>query len=380
LLKASIVEQSNNLGGCTVKTRKGRFQAAGVLASATALLVLSACGGGGDDSGSSTGPPSGDLSFFAFQDAFAPPLIKPFEEEFPEVSLQTAAFGSGDEAITKLKAGFQADVVNVCVEDTQRMVDEGLLQPIDTSEIPNWKDLSPEFTSLEGVEVDGDVYLAPMVGGTTGLNYSPENVPDGIHSYADLFDDRFAGRVAIEGAPENAIPAAAFALGIADPIHMTDEDLDRVEEFLISKKPNIRTFFYSDSDLLNLYKNNEIDVSTGYQGTANQAAKDDLPLEYSYPDEGTITWTCGYGISADAKNVNAANALINYYAGVDPQAFQARQFSYVVSNSKVVDAVSAEVAEQAGLTTVDDIPNPVPYALPDNYEQWQEVMDRVKAS
>jgi spermidine/putrescine transport system substrate-binding protein len=344
------------------------------------LALVYGCGGDDDDGGSTSGPPSGELSFFGFEDAFDPELVEPFEKEFPDVSLQTAAFSSGDEAITKLKAGFQADVINICVEDTERMVAEGLLQPLDTSALENWDKLSPAFKELDGVTVDGEVYLAPMVGGTNGLMFSEPDVPEGISSYAELFDDRFAGKIAVEAAPENAIGAAAFALGIEDPINMTDEELAQVEEFLIEKKPNIRTFFNNDADILNLYKNGEVIASTGYQGLSNLAKKDDMPVDFSLADEGTVTWTCGYGISADAKNVNAANALINYYAGVGPQSYQAEAFSYLVSNSKVKDAVSKEVAEQAGLDTVDQIQNPIPFELPEDYEAWQEVMERVKAS
>lgn len=351
-----------------------------VLSSIACMALIAGCGG--DDEGgdaSDSGPPSGTLSFFAFQDAFDPELVKPFEEEFPDVNLKTAAFSSGDEAITKLKAGFQADVINVCVEDTERMVAEGLLQPLDTSKLSNWESLSPTFTELDGVTVDGETYLAPMVGGTNGIMFSEPDVPGGISSYADLFDDQFAGQVAIEAAPENAISAAAFALGIEDPISMSDDELAQVEEFLLEKKDNIRTFFNNDADILNLYKNGEVVASTGYQGLSNLAKKDNVPVEFELAEEGTVTWTCGYAISADAENVNAANALINYYAGVPPQSYQAEAFSYLVSNNKVKDSVADNVVEEAGLDSVDEIPNPIPFQLPEDYEAWQEVMERVKA-
>ena len=141
-------------------------------------LTAAACGSDGDggDSASaaggeqSTGPVSGDLTFFAYEDAFEPDLLDPFEAANPDLNVRTAAFSSGDETVTKLQSGFQADVVNVCVEDTTRMVNLGLLQPIDTSRIEAWDEMFPAFTGLPGVEVDGQTYLVPMVGGTSGRN------------------------------------------------------------------------------------------------------------------------------------------------------------------------------------------------------------------
>ena len=82
--------------------------------------------------------------------------------------------------MTKLQNGFQADVINVCTEETQRMVDLGLLQPIDTSRIEAWDTLFPSLKDQEGVMVDGEVYMVPNVGGTSGIIYNPEEVPQGV--------------------------------------------------------------------------------------------------------------------------------------------------------------------------------------------------------
>ena len=91
---------------------------------------------------SEDGEVAGSLTFFAYEDAFEPELLNPFEEANPDVEVRTAAFANADETVTKLQGGFQADVINVCVEDTERMVSLGLLEPIDTSRI------APECASV----------------------------------------------------------------------------------------------------------------------------------------------------------------------------------------------------------------------------------------
>src|SRR5262245_62363080 len=77
----------------------------------------------------SVGPVSGALRIFSFEDELVPQVLGPFKDANPDLNVQTAVFTSSDEAVTKLQAGFEADVVNVCVRDTQRLVDLGLIQP-----------------------------------------------------------------------------------------------------------------------------------------------------------------------------------------------------------------------------------------------------------
>ncbi len=54
---------------------------------------------------------SGTLRVFTYEDTTAPDLMKPFEEQNPDLDVKTASFGSDEEAAAKLVAGFPADVV-----------------------------------------------------------------------------------------------------------------------------------------------------------------------------------------------------------------------------------------------------------------------------
>jgi len=91
------------------------------------LLVLVACAGANPSTTTSTsansGAISGTLRLFSYSDGYAPAYMANFHKEYPNVNLQTSPFGNGDEAVAKIQAGFQADVVNSCVdENTSTMV------------------------------------------------------------------------------------------------------------------------------------------------------------------------------------------------------------------------------------------------------------------
>ena len=117
----------------------------------TATLVMAACSSDEptpDASGSETGSsapaePSGTLRVFAFEDSLIPEVLEPFQELYPDVEVQSAAFGSGDEALTKLESGFQADVVEVCIREVPRYSASGVLMPLDTGRLDRGTRCSP---------------------------------------------------------------------------------------------------------------------------------------------------------------------------------------------------------------------------------------------
>ena len=105
-------------------------------------MLAAACSSGGSDGGSTSGPggssgkPSGTLRLFSYSDGFDPAYMASFYKEYPDIDLETASFGSNDEAIAKLQAGFQADVINSCVDEaTLDMVNKGLYAPLDVSRL-----------------------------------------------------------------------------------------------------------------------------------------------------------------------------------------------------------------------------------------------------
>ncbi len=169
---------------------------------------------------SSGGPPTGTVTLFGYEDNFVPEVIDPFLEANPDLDVQTAVFSNNDEAVTKLQNGFQADVINVCTEETRRMVDLGLLQPIDTSRIEAWDTLFPSLKDQDRRRgQDGEVYMMPNLGGTSGIIYNPDEVPQGVDSYRDLFEDpALAGKVTLEDSATTVIAITALALGHEDPV------------------------------------------------------------------------------------------------------------------------------------------------------------------
>jgi len=355
-----------------------------VVAGVCLVVLAAACGGGGNGvTPSPTGGTtelSGTVTFFGYEDSMRDEVMAPFEEQHPDLTVRKAPYSSGDEAITKLRGGFQADVVEICVEDTRRMISLGLIQPIDPSRIAYWNDLFPSLKQADGVQVDGKYWLVPEQGGTSGIVYDPERVPEGMDSFADLFDPKYEGQIALEDTASTTIAVAALAMGYTDPWSLNDADLERVKDFLIEHKSNVRTLYKGDSDFLNLYRSGEIVAGYGYPDYVLAMEREQIPAAFAFPREGQLTWICGYGLSANAQNLDAAYAILNWETEPEIQAFFAEEYNYLVSNRRTLELLDEKLIRRIGLDHPEQLAQAIPLMIPENYDRWLEVWREFKAA
>ncbi len=275
-----------------------------------------------------------------------------FYEQYPDIDLETASFGSNDEAVAKLQAGFQADVINSCVDEaTLEMVNKGLYAPLDVSRLENWDDIWPSMKALPGVQVDGEVYLVPADAGTAGILYNADVVTTPPTSWLDLFDPQWAGRASIEDLSVTAIDIGALVNGISDPLAMSPDQLELVKNYLIDHRDQFRTFWKGAADIKSQFKSGEVVISSGYPDYAKQLRREGVNAQFAVAKEGQMLWTCGYGISPDAENLDAAYALLNWYSSVPPQVYAATEFDYITSNMTVGDLLTPEAIANSGLDT-----------------------------
>lgn len=345
-----------------------------------AVPVLAACG---SDSGTTdeaaapsqaeaSEPASGTVRLFAYDDTVTDEQLDPFRKENPGVELKIATFNSNEEAAAKLAGGFEADVVEVCLDEAEPLLKRQQLRAIDTAGITAWDDLA--FRDQPQVRQDGNVIMVPLSAGPYGIIYNTEEIPGGVESYEQMFGGEFSGRMAVEGSSSVApLGVAALALGFEDPFNMDAEQLDQAKQFLIDHRSDIRSFPDSDSDMVNLFKTGEVVVANGGRGTAQDMQSEGLPVEWIAPTEGTWSWICGLGITSKAKNTDAAYKLLNYYASPEAQAISARN-GFVITNPEAEPLVPKKFKETSSPKSIE---GSIPLTQPDDIEAytraWQEV-------
>jgi spermidine/putrescine transport system substrate-binding protein len=367
----------------------------GILATASVLaLVAAACSEGssatttqpGDDGASSAAPAeiTGKIRLYSYSDGYDEGYIDSFYETYPNIELETAAFGSNEEAVAKIQAGFEADIVNSCVDEaTLEMVQKGMYMPLDVSRLEHWDEIWPGMKELPGVQVDGEVYIVPVDAGTAGIMYNADVITTPPDSWTDLFDPQYAGKASLEDLAITAIDVGALANGIENPLEMTPDQLEMVKQYLIDHRSQFRTFWNGDADIKAQFKAGEVVISSGYPGTAKALRlKEGVNVQFAAAKEGQMLWTCGYGISPEIapENLDAAYAMLNWYTSLPPQIFAATNFSYLTSNMGIIDAVTPEVREEAALDSLFTLENAIPASPPEDYQAWVAAWTEVKAS
>jgi spermidine/putrescine-binding protein len=319
-------------------------------------------------------PATGTLRVFTYEDTTAPDLMKPFEEQNPDLHVETASFGSDEEAAAKLVGGFQADVVESCLDEMEPLKEQGLLRPLDPAGVPEWSNLS--FTEAPGVTEDGKTWVVPLSAGPQGLIVNTEKVKDVPHSWKALFDPAYEGEASIEGDYElPAIAEAALAMGIKEPMKLTKAQLQEVGAYLDEHQSQFRSLWQSDSDLVNLFKSGEVVISDGGPGIVARMVEAGIPVEWIAPEEGPLSWVCGLSITSDSQNIEGAYRLINWQASPKAQAIRAES-GYVLTNPTAISLVPQKWRATADPSTIE---NAIPESRRPDEAEWVHVFQEFQA-
>ena len=155
-----------------------------------------------------------------------PEMWVEFGQQHPETEV-TFNFGASDEDIfAKTLAGSGEDIMHLYTPFLQFYVDEGLIQPIDTSKMLNWDKVAEGFK--ESCTIDGVVYCVPWDWGFTSIIYRTDKVPEGVDSWDALLDEKYAGHVSTWDSGPGAVTVGSYILGL-DEQNLTDEQLEQIK-------------------------------------------------------------------------------------------------------------------------------------------------------
>ncbi|TLX58980.1 spermidine/putrescine ABC transporter substrate-binding protein PotF [Stutzerimonas nosocomialis] len=268
-------------------------------------------------------------------------------------------FDSNETLEGKLLAGRSGyDVVVPSNHFLGKQIKAGAFQELDRAKLPNWDNLDPELLEQLQKNDPGNRYAVPYLWGTNGIGYNVEKVKavlgvDEIDSWAVLFERENIEKlsscgVAFLDSADEMVPAMLNYLGL-DPNSEDPADYEKAEAKLLEVRPFVR-YFHSSKYISDL-ANGNICVAAGFSGDVFQAAAraeeagKGIEIAYSIPKEGGNLWFDMLAIPADASNIDAAHAFINYL--LDPQVIAgvSDYVGYANPNLKAGELMDAEVYE-----------------------------------
>ena len=286
---------------------------------AAMVLSMAACSssneGGSADSGEKTKLYVVNWKDYASDDE---ELMAAFEEEY-NCEIVNTYMDSEEDLLTKLRTGAEGEI-DVCLPNCTILpaaIEDGLLEQLDTSKIPNFEQLFDRFKEQkECFGEDGNMYAVPFVWGSTAIAYNTKEVPEAPTSMDVLFSEEYSGRIAFRDDYNDAIMAAAIVLG-QDPNNPSD--LDAIKELLIKQKDLNRTYWQTGDEFSKLFANDQVSVGLMWSGQSATMKQEGEPIGFVVPEDGGIGWVDNWAIAESSQNKELAYSFINYMIGEDVQ-------------------------------------------------------------
>ncbi|WP_336096604.1 ABC transporter substrate-binding protein [Roseovarius sp. CH_XMU1461] len=315
----------------------------GALALSVASAPLTATAGGAD------------LTVFDWSGYEDTGFFGSYMEEYDEAPSYTF-FGSQEEAFTKLQSGFTADLAHPCSDAVRKWVAADLIKPLDPAKLDHWDALLPQIKEVDGIMIDGEVYMMPFEWGNTGLIYRTDKIADDAISLQLLADPAYQGKVAIPDAASSAYALAALATGnAADYTKMSDEQFQEASDYLRKVHPNVR-FYWSDAGQMDqAMASGELEMGWAWNQSELNLIWNDTPAKMMRDvDKGIATWVCGYvHLKSSTASDDQVYDLLNALSAKESGKYIIESWGYPHGNSEAFEIADQELIATYGFDDVD---------------------------
>jgi spermidine/putrescine-binding protein len=291
-------------------------------------------------------------------------------------------FANEEEALQKVRGGFNADIMHPCTYSVFRFTDAKIAEPIDTSKLSNWKDVFPALQKAPGVVVDGNVVMTPCDWGNSSIAYRPDLVDadfDKNPSWSIFTDDKYAGRVAMTDDYVVAeIAGLLLGYGPKKIFEMTDEELAATKPLVEKVVKNARFLWKDPTEINQALASGEIVAAYAWNETPKTLREQGIPAAYAVPKEGIFTWLCGLTLLSTGKaSKEAAYDFLDAWLSPETGKQLIEDFSYGHSNKKAFEIADPKKVADLGITDPEKALNAgimLQKADADKYTKlWEEV-------
>ncbi len=294
------------------------------------------------------------LTYFTWSGYELPDFNKSFLAAHPD-GVEATVYGDDEEAFAKLKAGFHPDIAHPCYDKIPRWNKEGLLQPIDTKRLKNWDNVFPVFKNLPAIQAgEGKVWMVPWDWANTSITYRSDLIKDPEPSWNLLWDKKYGGRMATLDAVHDTPVVAALVAGV-NPFDLSTADLEKVAAKLREQRPLMRSYTTDVTSIQQALASGELIAAMTWNDTAMALKKQGVAVEFMKPKEGMLTWSCGFVLLKDAKNVDLAYDFIN--SRMEPASSKEliSQYGYGTANSAAFSLVPKEELDRLELPSDPEV-------------------------
>lgn len=306
----------------------------------TVLLAGLAVGLSGCQSGTET------LKLYNWGEYIGDDIISSFEKEY-DVRVINEYFDSNEMMYTKLQGGDAYDIIIPSDYMIERLIKEGMLQPLDKSQLSNLGNL---HDSVVGLQYDaGNTYSVPYFWGSVGIVYNQNNVNvDELESqgFSIFKNTAYSGKIYMYDSERDAFMMALKSLGYSMNTS-NDDEITEAQQWLQEINDTMAPIYVTDEVIDAMVQGNK-DLALVYSGDAAYIISENEDMNYFMPNEGTNLWSDGMCIPKNAENPELAHKFIDFILTYDGSYNNSETVGYTSSNGEVVADMIAEGGEYEG--------------------------------
>lgn len=216
----------------------------------------------------------------SFADATKVCHIKPFEKATGAHVIVTLGSSVDNAAKLRATAGHpQIDVAYMDISIAKQMKAEGLLDKL------NFKSLS-DYSEVAKQAFDPDGEYVNFMTAATVIAYNPNKVSQPPDSWADLFDPKYAHKIALGDITGTS--GMQFLLAVN---RMKGGDFKTQDAgFAALKKlvPNVVMLYTQADQVVQLFQRGDIVIAPWYTDRIGSASDEGIPVKAAYPKEGAV--------------------------------------------------------------------------------------------
>ncbi len=267
--------------------------------------------------------------------------IRAFEDWYKEtygtpVTVNYSTYPSNEDMYNKISSGAVSyDVIIPSDYMIARMREEGMLQPLNFDNIPNYKNIDDSF---HGLYYDPeDQYSVPYTYGIVGVIYDANVVDEADAGDWDLmWNPKYSGSILQYNNSRDAFGTAMYKLGI--DVNTTDKaEWQRAADELIAQRPVLKG--YVMDEIYNMMESGEASIGSYYAGdyfTMQEAQAENVDLKFYYPER-TNFFIDAMCIPTSAHNKELAEIFINFMLSEEAAIANAEYINYASPNRVVYE-------------------------------------------
>ncbi|WP_448377230.1 extracellular solute-binding protein [Fervidobacterium sp.] len=293
---------------------------------------------------------SNTLHIYNWADYIPEEVLQQFEKEY-KCKVVYDTYASNEEMFAKIKSGGTGyDIVFPSGDHVKMMIMAGLLEKLDMSKIPNFKNINETVLAKTNYDPNHE-YSVPYMMGATGLIVNKKYLKDFEKSWSIYERKDLKDKMTLLDDMREVFGAALKYLGYS--VNTTNpEEIEKAKQVILKWKENIVKF--DATTYAQGVVNGEFWVVHGYPENVFQLIPEDEMenFEFFIPKEGGALWIDNMVILKDAKNKDLAYKFIDFI--LRPE-IAAKISDFLMIPSPVKEAVNYQEVEL--LYNIEDLSN-----------------------